>query len=451
MLTSPNRALRQRGAALLWSLLLCGCLAMLCVTFLSVSRNASKSATRSQHDLVAEELMDSAQQEVLAKLGEAYQIEAGVGNNRKGHVAASPGLLEVRRYDQKLNRGSQTGAAAFTGTRETPAFFSQPFSTTFDGMSANPRWIPLFSWKEFAPRLKHLRIAGGSADTENPAYNPAVSFNINTPNNPFTPGVTLLSGIPQGAEVLVRERRDGAYAGTGSDADFRLSTGQSSGERPVWVQWIPVLKDPSLPPSSTNPMVGRYAYWVDVENTKLRADQSLRNWRDQPQYVRLAGEPDAGEGGESWFSQGETNSARLIRADMERALPAAAGDDESTTVGQPSRGNSQVGGFAAGAAAEAREAWLGWHDGNPPPMADARTVDWDFLEAPWPKAQQGLTVAGLMKEYRNAWANDKTSKPMFPWTLGSRATYAKGGAGERAKLEMLHQTATSSLTLFGHE
>lgn len=425
---------------------------MLCITFLSVSRNASKSATRGQHDMVSEELLDSAQQEILAKLNEAFSVEAGVGSSRKGHVAATPGLIEVRRYDEKLNRGNLTGAAVFEGSPTQPAFFSQPFSATFNGAPANPRWIPLFSWTEFAPRLKHLRITNGAADKENPAYNPAVSFNINTPNNPFTPGVTLISGVPQGAEVLVRERRDGAYAGSGSDADFRLSTGQSAGERPVWVQWIPVLKDPSQPPSTSNPMIGRYAYWVDVENTKLRADQPLRNWRDQPQYLRLAGEADGGEGGESWFSQGQSNSARLLREELEKNLPASAGDDEKEGVHeQASRGNAQVGGYAAGAASEAREAWLGWRDGNPPPMADARMVDWDFFEAPWPKNQQGLTVASAMKDYRNAWANDKASKPMFSWTLGSWTRFGKGSSETRAKQELLHQTAASSLTLFGHE
>lgn len=429
--------------------MLCGALALIVITFLSSTTTARVSALNDQHTVTADELLVSAQQEILAKLSDGFSIERGIGAMRLGHVAAGPGLLEVRRYDLALNRGAQLGAVAFTGTKEAPAFFSQPFSDQYSGAPANPRWIPLFSWTQFAPRLRHLTVSGGTASRENADYNPALSFNLNTPSNPFMPGVCLLSGLAEETEVLVREKRDGSYAASDTTAVFTLAGSQTSAERPVWVQWVPVLKNPAQPPSAGNPVVGRYAYWVDVENTKLRADQTFTAWRDLPQHARLLGEPDAVDQGDgSWIAQSQANTALTLRREIEAALPPRKNDASvSAGSGLPLRRDGAEGiGFSASSAHEAREAWLGWIDGAPPAASGTHVIDWDYFEAPWPRGQDLLTVTHQLAALRERWASAPASKPLHPWFIGASST-----ANTDPRESLLRQVAISSLTFEGYE
>lgn len=446
--TTVRRAFSPCGSALIWVLLLGGFMAVVVIAFLTTAQSDRRLARNDQGEIVTEELLMAAQQEVLAKLSEGFSVEAGVGTTRQGHVAATPGLLEVRRYDVGLNRGTQTGSEAFRGTASAPAFFSQPFSAQYEGAPANPRWIPLFSWKAFAPRLRNLSVTGTTALNVNPDYNPALSFNLNTPQNPFMPGVCLLSGVDEGAETILREKWGESWANPQTDEGFTLGTGGSAAERPVWVQWIPVLKDPSQPPGPKNRIVGRYAYWVDVENSKLRADKPVRDLRQQPHYPRLIGEPDAIENGGPWFEQGEQSSARILRQKLESLLPATK--DATTEEFDPvlQRNNTAGPGFAAGAASEARHTWLGWVNGERPAAADASLVDWSFFEAPWPSGMMGVTPSQTFNAYRQVWASNPRMKPVHPWFFKPEP-----GEGElqRAHDQLLRQVATSALTMQGYE
>ena len=38
---------------------------------------------------------------------------------------------------------------------------------------------------------------------------------------------------------------------------------------PMWVSWVPVLQDASAPASQSNPLIGRYAFWIDDECAKI--------------------------------------------------------------------------------------------------------------------------------------------------------------------------------------
>jgi hypothetical protein len=56
--------------------------------------------------------------------------------------------------------------------------------------------------------------------------------------------------------------------------DLNFTT--ASGTRAIWpggldmpVNWKPVLKNPSAAASAANPIVGRYAFWVDDESSKV--------------------------------------------------------------------------------------------------------------------------------------------------------------------------------------
>ena len=435
-----------RGMALIWALLLTGALMLVSVTFLSVSSNSRQRAVRQIEEITTEELADAAKAEIIAKLSEAFAVESTVNGARQGSVAASPGLLEVLRYDLPLNRGSQTGAAAFNGSPAEPAFFSQPFSATYNGAPANPRWIPLFSWTRFAPRLKNLSLIAGQPARPNPAYNPALAFNFNTPNNPFTPGHHLLSGLGADTEVWVREKRDGDFANSGNTAEYTLEGRLTSAARPVWVQWVPVRENPAAPEGPENPIVGRYAYWVDLENTKLRADQALTALRDHPQFARLLGDPDAVEGDGPWMSQGSRSSALKARRASEAALQPRDHEPQFGPNREPLRRDGQPGyGFAAGAAAEARAAWLGWQPGAPPVAALATAIDWDFFEAPCPAGQPNLTLTNTLSNLSNIWSTPG-KRPVHPWSL--QTPKEKDPAPEQ---RLLGQVSTAALTFYGHE
>lgn len=440
-----NRA-NVSGMALIWSLLLTGALMLVAVTFLSVSSGARLRAVRQIEEITTEELADAAKAEILAKLTEAFHIQTGTP--RQGSVAASPGLLEVLRYDVPLNRGTHTGSSAFAGTRDNPTFFSQPFSPTYHGAPANPRWIPLFSWTRFAPRLKSLALVGGAPQQQNPAYNPALAFNLNTPHNPFTPGRFLLSGVPADSrtEVWVREKSTGTFAFSGNQQTYAIEGTLTSATRPVWVQWVPVRENPTEPEGPENPIVGRYAYWVDCENSKLPADQALTALRDHPQFARLLGDPDAVEGDGPWMTQADRSSALTARRAAEAALPPRAHEPHFSPNRQPLRRDGQPGyGFAAGAAASAHDAWLGWQLGAPPAAALTTAIDWDFFEAPWPKGQPNLTLSTTLATLQNEW-HSPSKRPLHPWSLATRPQVDPAPAQQ-----LLTQVATSALTFYGHE
>lgn len=423
---SPRPVHGRPGSALVWVLLLVVFLSGLCLFFFNSGREANLRSGANLDELRADELLDSASGEILAKLEEGFSIEDGSGSSREGSTAAMPGLLEMRLFHTPLNRGAGRGSTPFEGSVASPQFFSQPFAATYDGMPANPRWIPMFSWKSFAPRLKNLSVGGGS-NNENPEYNPFVSFNINTPDQPWNPGTTWITGVPSDSGARVR--------GKSLENASQLVPGVSSAERPIWVQWIPVLKDPSRPPSASNPMIGRYAYWVDVENTKLRADEPLRSFRHEPAAGRLLGESGEIDGGRAAFDQDGGNSSRGVLAAMEDALPG------KTIEGVPMRRDGSPGpGFAAPYAVDARESWLGPSG----PAAAADLVDWTYFETPRREGIGDRTVGDLLS--KTLAQTSDSDRPVHPWFIDLEKAMEK----DEEKVRLARQVATS-LTFHGEE
>ncbi len=437
---TAHRFQRRDGMALLWALLLTGALLVITVAFLSLSSTSRQQASRQMEEVTTDELADSARAEILAKLAEAFSVESGA--TRTGSVAASPGLAEVLRYDVPLNRGRHLGADAFNGTENAPACYSQPFSPTFDGAPANPRWIPLFSWTRFAPRLSHLAVLNNTLSAPNPHYNPALAFDINTPRNPFTPGVHLISGVTADTETMVRERSSSGFASSGGEEAFLISGHKTSAARPIWVQWVPVRKHPHLPEGEDNPIIGRYAYWVDVENTKLRVDRPQSALRNHPEFARLMGEPDAAYGSGNWMAQGEENPALEARRQMEKVLPPRPHEEQLGQNKEPlTRGRTTGYGLAAAAARLARDSWFGWEHGAPL-AAQTSTVDWDFFEAPWPKGAPAITLTAELERLSGSWS-DASQRPLHPWNLQP--------AKDTPTLKLLAQAARGGFTFYGHE
>lgn len=84
------------------------------------------------------------------------------------------------------------------------------------------------------------------------------------PSPAFTPIVIPLSSNPSAT-----------YVSTAGDANLNPAALSGSGyatlgvSNEMRVAWIPILQDPTSAPSATNPIVGRYAFWIDDENARV--------------------------------------------------------------------------------------------------------------------------------------------------------------------------------------
>ncbi|MCC5789488.1 MAG: hypothetical protein JJT75_07630 [Opitutales bacterium] len=230
-------------------------------------------------------LIESAFQEALGKIIEGSEepwATSPDGEVVGASMTASPGLMEIRYYNENPNRGSGFGPGQWD---DPNSFVRNPFAREYGGQPANPRWIPLFSWQRFAPGIPFFDSTGGSASRPNPDYNPAAIFNLNNIDNPFYPGELYLSGTPSEsfaakfANQGPHEQNNFATTNSNREEKF-FQPGESSFDRPFYVQWIPVLANPFEEPSQDNPLVGRYAYWVDVENTKIHLNTNTRSLFD---------------------------------------------------------------------------------------------------------------------------------------------------------------------------
>lgn len=84
---------------------------------------------------------------------------------------------------------------------------------------------------------------------------------------------SLASGNPRPRRTTTIDLHSG-YDTAQPLVDLNFTT--SSGSRAIWpggpdmpVNWKPVLRNPSAPASASNPIVGRYAFWVDDESSKV--------------------------------------------------------------------------------------------------------------------------------------------------------------------------------------
>ena len=298
----------SRGGVVLLSVMLLVALLSIVVVLLLQQSSHNRNRARSFLDAArAEMLVDVATQEVMAKLMDGGEIPWENGK-ATASMTAGPGMMQVRYYNEKPNRGYQTGTKAFS---DKNSFCRNPFAAEYERSAAgdwqpsNPRLINLFSKRWYAPAIRYMTIREGVVNpgSGNPDYNPARVFNINTPENPFFPGELYLSGAA-GAAVAVKDARStrsgqGAIPTRANQNDYRFRWGEVAADRPVWVQWLPIYKYPNNPPAFSdqagntvrNPLVGRYCYWVDVENTKVNLKTSDRLYEESDLYS-LLGIPD---------------------------------------------------------------------------------------------------------------------------------------------------------------
>ncbi|MFQ3670762.1 MAG: hypothetical protein SNJ84_04830, partial [Verrucomicrobiia bacterium] len=230
-----NRFLRsgQRGAALVLVLGLSAALLAPLIAFLVFLHGQSAHARAVRHSTNLNLLVEAALQEAMAKLTDGFTSVHGLPGQVPGSVTAAPGLMEVLRYDVPYHRGSETGSAAFSPPDPSGPFFTNPFAESYGGRPANPRWIPLYSRRWFAPGTKFLAAGphGAPASVPNPHYNPEALFNFNTPDNPFRPGEFYLSGLPAEPAFPRREKNaEGWFPTVGQEAAFAFRPGEPASD-----------------------------------------------------------------------------------------------------------------------------------------------------------------------------------------------------------------------------
>ncbi|MDB6172738.1 MAG: hypothetical protein JWL59_2049 [Chthoniobacteraceae bacterium] len=437
------------GAALIWALLVCGLLTVLVLGLLTAITSERRLSHGETEIGAADLLIEGALAEVRGKLATGFDAETpGADGLLKASVTASPGLMEVRHYGFPYNRGSASGPAAFD--QKELSSFSRPFAAHYDGSPANPRWIPLFSWKYFAPTLRNLTQTLGRPGDLNSDFNPAAVFNLNTPNNPFSPGYCYLSGVG-GDPAGVRYEKDvqGHWATAGAREKFALFPGETSAERPVWVQWIPILQDPAKPPGNKNRMIGRYAYWVDVENTKLHLERATRPLRQHEVFARFLGEGDAAAGSGGYFSQSGGNPFSALRLRAEGAVAHWDKSSRRSLDGQPGPG------FSGSVGAEARDAWLDWRNGERPAAADTSLVDWDFFAALRPRGTaEKMALDGILGEHARRVTQEAAVPFNSPWEafmLLDPKLRKESSSTVDIRADLMRQMLTSSATIWGHD
>jgi hypothetical protein len=439
----------HRGATLLLVLGLCAGLAVIAVLFFSFLRQETRHARHQLQAGSASQITELALQEALAKLQEGFAAVDAPPGEVRASMTAAPGLMEILRYDVPYNRGTETGAAAFAMPQENRPFFRDPFARTYSRKPANPQWIPLYSRRWFAPGTPFLGLnTAGEPELPNPDYNPSALFNLNTPHNPFRPGEYYLSGAATAPAFPRREKNAaGHFPVVGEEDAFSFRSSEPSTDRPLYVQWLPVFEDPTKPAGPDNKMIGRYAYWIDVENTKVHLHRASRPWREHPAFA-LVGDADAlGNGSGSFFEQSANNPARRLRREVEALLPGPDGRiDGSALPPAP----SLVG-------ASLRSLWLDWWNGEAPAAADNSLVDWEYFEAgrPRPPAwSEDLSFADLLSS-RVALGEEGEFAPLQhpeeALSLLDPALAERGEGFTRQMQAAFQRTLANALTTYGYE
>lgn len=459
-------------------LLLCVLLATIVIVLLMSVRQNRNRARSFLSAARAEMLVDVATQEVLAKIMDGGEIPYSKGK-ATASMTASPGMMEVRKYDLMPNRGYQRNAEAFT---DENSFCRNPFAQAYerskagDWQPANPQLINLFSRRWYAPSIRYMTAIRGTPTDGNPEYNPARSFNINTSENPFFPGELYLSGSP-GVSVAVK---DGFGDPRRSTKDqFRFFWGEAAVDRPVWVQWLPVYEFVDKPPVFTdsagntirNPVVGRYAYFVDVENTKVNLKTSDRLY-EESDWNALLGQSDSDNvkvTNPNWarlFYQEKSNPAYISagvkkRWDLEKSMISARRSADLI----PETVEGVVGSNGDNLAANTYfRTWFDWRpeqsrpDGSKidgrPYAADTSMVDWKTFTGVRPLANgvgDEVTIEGLLNQTAQAPGGARFNTAMEAYSLlDPKAEQADGLKGLTA-LAAMRRTYGNSSTIYGWE
>lgn len=150
----------------------------------------------------------------------------------------SSSILEKERANSLCQAAADHAVALIRGA--TTAAEAAPSGTTSRFWASQPGRITVFNFD-------------GTVDTAN-------SVNLFSTSN--------ISGVDTGTVDLNRPSFSGKYP-----VASKNSVTFSSGSAPTMnVQWINVLQDGTAQPSASNQIIGRYAFWVDDELTKINVN-----------------------------------------------------------------------------------------------------------------------------------------------------------------------------------
>jgi len=104
-----------------------------------------------------------------------------------------------------------------------------------------------------------------------------------TPKNwIINPGLLTTVEVPAKiVQIPLSSNPSATYSSTAQDAELNVPQLSGSGftilptSASMRVAWVPVLKDPSTAASATNPIVGRYGFWIDDESAKININTAV--------------------------------------------------------------------------------------------------------------------------------------------------------------------------------
>lgn len=431
---APTFKPRRQGYALITVLLMVSLMAILIIGMFVLVKDDRVRARSYMEVGRSRFLTDMATQEVLAKIMDGSKVPWEDGK-AIGSYTAAPGVIEMRKYKEPINKGYHRGRSSWS---DPDAWARNPFAHEYERRSngnwepANPLTIPLYSRRWYAPAIRYMTAHNGNVSDGNPDYNPARVFNINTPNNPYAPGSLYISGSPNEAVLAKDLEADDAKdynSGQIDDhptrseiEDLRFQPGEPAVDRPLNVQWIPIYKfagkgnvyKDEQGRTRRNPVVGRYAYWVDVENTKVNINVADRKFVDS-ELSTILGETEALNPSASdrdfYFIQNpnvnerSASEAVVIRGKIEGTLmnasewrrnqPPPAPPTTIIDAAKQGRGDNS-------AATTYFNTWMEWQeDGMPPYLADNSLIDWRVFTGLRPLAGglgEDTTIEGLLAD-----------------------------------------------------
>ena len=95
----------------------------------------------------------------------------------------------------------------------------------------------------------------------------------------INPGLlSIITGPSNVTQIPLSSNPSATYVSNSSDANLNLLQPNSSQypilgtADPMYVAWASLLQNPAAPASTTNPLVARYAFWIDDENAKINVN-----------------------------------------------------------------------------------------------------------------------------------------------------------------------------------
>src|ERR1039457_721951 len=123
---------------------------------------------------------------------------------------------------------------------------------------------------------------------------PPGASTANPTNWIINPGLlTTIQGTSSPIQIPLSSNPTATYSSTNQDAELNVSLFSGSGYTilptagSMRVAWLPVLRDPTTAAGSTNQITGRYAFWVDDENSKININTAYGKPASSTDYSNL--------------------------------------------------------------------------------------------------------------------------------------------------------------------